>query len=156
MSVRRLISATGSYMTKDGREVRIYATDGRWPFPVHGAIAHDDGGWQLACWSENGVRQGTSPHRMNENLIRCDETNHEGVWWPDAWVSVSEELPSEGVFVDVWLDRGERVTDCYWIEQTQGQYIFPRWYFRNGFSVWKPFADQDVTHWRYPPAPPEG
>ena len=37
---------------RDGREVRIYATDGGGGFLIHGAI-YDDG-WQLHHWSHNG------------------------------------------------------------------------------------------------------
>ena len=44
------------YKTRDGRPVRIYATDGWGTFPVHGAMATRGEGdrWLSRCWRENG------------------------------------------------------------------------------------------------------
>ena len=39
--------------TKDGREVRIYATDGIEPYPIHGAIKIDSF-WRLTTWTKSG------------------------------------------------------------------------------------------------------
>lgn len=60
-----------------------------------------------------------------------------------CWIDVKTQLPEEGSIVDVWAvmpgrGRGFRVTD---INFFNGRFI----------SV---FAGL-VTHWRYPPAPPE-
>jgi hypothetical protein len=41
------------YKTRDGREVRIYATDGAGPYPVQGAIKRSDG-WNCATWLSDG------------------------------------------------------------------------------------------------------
>lgn len=41
------------YKTRDGREVRIYATDGTDDFPVHGAVL-TAAGWKSAFWAKNG------------------------------------------------------------------------------------------------------
>lgn len=38
-----MISKDKEYVTRNGREVRIYATDGADPFPVHGAIEYPEG-----------------------------------------------------------------------------------------------------------------
>ncbi len=41
------------YRTRDGRKVRIYATDGQLDEPIHGAcFAH--GGWSAYVWCPNG------------------------------------------------------------------------------------------------------
>jgi len=48
-----MIDKSKTYRTRDGREVRIYATDGRDFYPVHGAIDQGDG-WQQNCWTKNG------------------------------------------------------------------------------------------------------
>ena len=40
------------YQTRDGRSVRIYATDGGEVYPVHGAIF--DGKWIAQEWTEKG------------------------------------------------------------------------------------------------------
>jgi len=48
-----VISKDKKYRTRDGREVRIYATDGCGDYPIHGAILYD-GVWQLSMWLDTG------------------------------------------------------------------------------------------------------
>jgi hypothetical protein len=48
------IDMSRSYKTRDGREVRIYATDGGEPLPVHGAY-YSDNGWHPVSWREDGM-----------------------------------------------------------------------------------------------------
>lgn len=48
-----MISKDKTYRTRDGREVRIYATDGGGPYPVHGAMRLPNF-WAPTNWSENG------------------------------------------------------------------------------------------------------
>jgi hypothetical protein len=48
-----MIDKSKTYRTRDGREVRIYATDGVGRYSVHGAIREDDG-WRNAVWTEIG------------------------------------------------------------------------------------------------------
>jgi len=48
-----MISKDKTYRTRDGREVRIYATDGNGIWAVHGAILTEDGWWSM-CWAEDG------------------------------------------------------------------------------------------------------
>jgi hypothetical protein len=48
-----MISKDKQYKTQDGREVRIYATDGTGPYPVHGAI-RESNGWYSCSWSQYG------------------------------------------------------------------------------------------------------
>jgi hypothetical protein len=48
-----MISKDKTYRTRDGREVRIYATDGGGDYPVHGAMLGHDG-WQQFMWRANG------------------------------------------------------------------------------------------------------
>jgi len=48
-----MISKDKTYRTRDGREVRIYATDGGGDYPVHGAILGHYG-WQQFMWGANG------------------------------------------------------------------------------------------------------
>ena len=49
-----MIDLSKKYQTRDGRPVRIYATDGRGKFPVHGAIKAT-AGWTSANWRLDGV-----------------------------------------------------------------------------------------------------
>lgn len=43
------------YVTRDGRKVRIYATDGAPDYPIHGSALSKDGQWYHLCWSKNGL-----------------------------------------------------------------------------------------------------
>lgn len=48
------ISKDKTYRTRDGREVRIYATDGGGDETVHGAVNKPGQGWAAYSWSEDG------------------------------------------------------------------------------------------------------
>ena len=48
-----MIDMSKKYKTQDGRQVRIYAVDGRGDFPVHGAILQDEG-WKPDTWLISG------------------------------------------------------------------------------------------------------
>jgi hypothetical protein len=62
-----MIDKNKQYKTRDGREVRIYATDGAGTYPVHGAIKRSDG-WISASWENTGCA--VSPVRgMPDDLI---------------------------------------------------------------------------------------
>jgi hypothetical protein len=49
-----MISKDKQYRTRNGREVRIYATDGGEPYPVHGAMLQD-GEWSHETWKRDGA-----------------------------------------------------------------------------------------------------
>ena len=50
-----MIDKDRTYRTRDGRKVRIYATDGGDDFPVHGAIKdRDEAVWRNYSWHSNG------------------------------------------------------------------------------------------------------
>jgi hypothetical protein len=49
-----MISKDKTYRTRDGREVRIYATDGFGDAPIHGAVKRQDD-WDCICWTEDGA-----------------------------------------------------------------------------------------------------
>ena len=48
-----MISKDKQYRTRDGREVRIYATDGEGEKPIHGAV-NTHKGWVSFTWDANG------------------------------------------------------------------------------------------------------
>jgi hypothetical protein len=48
-----MIDIKKPYRTRDGNRVRIYATDGARPGPVHGAVC-SDGEWHLWEWGLDG------------------------------------------------------------------------------------------------------
>lgn len=49
-----MIDINKKYRTRDGQEVRIYATDGEHGELVHGAVNHSQHGWQSMIWFANG------------------------------------------------------------------------------------------------------
>jgi len=49
-----MISKDKQYRTRDGREVRIYATDGAGNHAVHGSIKMNDG-WRCTTWQADGL-----------------------------------------------------------------------------------------------------
>jgi hypothetical protein len=64
-----------------------------------------------------------------------------------CWISVSTQKPEEGAYVDCWIKgdsaaRGIRRIGVLFEDD----------------DFYLPAGDYDctVTHWRYPPAPPEG
>jgi len=48
-----MISKDKTYRTRDGREMRIYATDAGGDCPIHGAVKNHDG-WEICSWKTNG------------------------------------------------------------------------------------------------------
>lgn len=49
-----MIDINKKYRTRDGREVRIYATDGKYPFVVQGAVKTEHGEWEQVSWTDGG------------------------------------------------------------------------------------------------------
>jgi hypothetical protein len=70
-----MIDKNKTYKTRDGREVRIYATDGRGIYPVHGAVKVEDG-WIPYTWQEIGV-EGVNNAR---DLIEIRPRHKRTVW----------------------------------------------------------------------------
>jgi len=50
-----MISKDKQYRTRDGREVRIYATDAHPLEPVHGAFQDYSGAWNSTMWRHDGT-----------------------------------------------------------------------------------------------------
>ena len=86
-----MISKDKQYRTRDGREVRIYATDGGDDFPVHGAIKSDDK-WASDCWTIDGLF-------VYDSRSICD------------LIEVKPRIKRE-VWVNLYKD--ERLVGAYW------------------------------------------
>ena len=50
-----MIEKEKTYRTRDGRKVRIYATDGHPSEPVHGAFQDYSCAWNSCMWSHDGT-----------------------------------------------------------------------------------------------------
>lgn len=65
-----MIDKTKQYKTRDGREVRIYATDGGGECPIHGAVKYESG-WRSSSWSINGKFNPYISADGVDDLIEC-------------------------------------------------------------------------------------
>lgn len=73
-----MIDINKTYRTRDGREVRIYATDGKGPYPVHGAVRLTEF-WSPMNWSHCGVyRADTKNH--DYDLIEVKPRHKRTLW----------------------------------------------------------------------------
>lgn len=72
-----MIDITKIYRTRDGREVRIYATDGSEDMCVHGAIRFD-GGWASEVWTQHGKY--FPPKESIHDLIEVKPRIQREVW----------------------------------------------------------------------------
>ena len=76
------IDKNRTYTTRDGRAVRIYATDGGGNYPVHGAV---DRGEEYAanCWAESGLFRLDPSTEDEYDLIEALKPNGIPVDLPD-------------------------------------------------------------------------
>jgi hypothetical protein len=83
-----MIDKNKTYRTRDGREVRIYATDNGGFKPVHGATAAHYG-WCLREWNEDGtIGAYTDPCDLIEVKPRIKRT---------VWLNVYRDRVKDGV-----------------------------------------------------------
>ena len=68
-----MIDINKKYQTRDGREVRIYATDGGSRNPVHGSIKEEDG-WILQVWPKSGRYDDDEDYRIDLIEVRPRHT----------------------------------------------------------------------------------
>ena len=88
-----MIDINKKYRTRDGREVRIYATDGAGIRPVHGAIKTDEG-WVREDWSSDGGFGGNM--RFSDDLIEVRPRHKRTVWLSVFHHNVMASFTSEG------------------------------------------------------------
>ena len=88
-----MIDINKKYRTRDGREVRIYATDGAGIRPVHGAIKTDEG-WVREDWCSDGGFGGNM--RFSDDLIEVRPRHKRTVWLSVFHHNVMASFTSEG------------------------------------------------------------
>jgi len=64
-----MIDQTKKYRTRDGKEVRVYATDGAVPYSVHGATLND-GEWVVFTWTAGGEYAAGSSNKRDIIEVR--------------------------------------------------------------------------------------
>ena len=114
-----MIDINKQYRTRDGREVRIYATDGA-RGKVHGAILTNEG-WEHRTWNGSGVIVLCQEH--DYDLIEVRPRHKRTVWlivWSSNYIQVmntpewqistsgrSGEVPYACVKIELDYEEGE-------------------------------------------------
>ena len=117
-----MIDINKQYRTRDGREVRIYATDGGGPQPIHGAISGLNF-WSTANWSKNGSYTVVYGQEHDNDLIEVRPRHKRNVWlivWSSNYIQVmntpewqistsgrSGEVPYACIKVELDYEEGE-------------------------------------------------
>jgi elongation factor P hydroxylase len=73
-----MIDINKKYRTRDGREARIYATDGCGSASVHAAIKTRSGHWQQGSWWSNG--QLLTSSQSDTDLVEVKPRIQQTVW----------------------------------------------------------------------------
>ena len=88
-----MIDIKKQYRTRDGREVRIYATDGSGRNPVHGSIKEEDG-WIYNVWPKSGRYSEDDDEEHRIDLVEIKPRIKQLVWinvYPDNCFFVYQE-----------------------------------------------------------------
>ena len=86
-----MIDINKKYRTRDGREVRIYATDGQEDWPIHGATLKSFG-WSSECWTKDGSSLTNMPHA--DDLVEVRPRHKRTVWmnmYSEGFISSEHE-----------------------------------------------------------------
>jgi hypothetical protein len=73
-----MIDINKKYTTRDGREVRIYATDGEGRYPIHGSI-FEHNIWCVSTWTEHGEQEGR--HKSERDLVEAWQPQDKELVW---------------------------------------------------------------------------
>ena len=88
-----MININKKYRTRDGREVRIYATDGGGRNPVHGSIKEEDG-WIFQVWPKSGRYFEDDDEDYRIDLIEVRPRHKRTVWlnmYSEGFISSEHE-----------------------------------------------------------------
>lgn len=116
-----MIDINKTYRTRDGREARIYATDGRGGTAIHGAIKLSSGDWLQESWWSSG--QLLTSLQSDSDLIEVRPRHKRTVWlivWSSNYIQVmntpewqistsgrSGEVPYACVKIELDYEEGE-------------------------------------------------
>ena len=81
-----------TYYTRDGKKVRIYATDGGEAQPIHGAILYDSLEWLIVTWNKNGKFVSDEKHDSDITHEEWEPQDKELVWCWDNYTHFYREL----------------------------------------------------------------
>ena len=92
-----MIDKNRIYKTRDGREVRIYATDGNACGQIHGAIKTRSEGWLFHHWKSDGTHWHCSDLDLIEVRPRHKRTVWLNMYLEAALREIKDRLPNECV-----------------------------------------------------------
>ena len=98
-----MIDINKTYRTRDGREVRIYATAGGGPQPVHGAISGLNF-WSTANWSKNGSYTVVYGQEHDNDLIEV-RPRHKRTVWVTVYPMNRYHISDENIQHDIYPPR---------------------------------------------------
>jgi phenylpropionate dioxygenase-like ring-hydroxylating dioxygenase large terminal subunit len=105
-----MIDINKTYRTRDGHEVRIYATDGLAPYSVHGAIKIPPG-WHDRAWTREGKAE-------DHALYNCDlievKLRHKRTIWINVYPNGQNATWGEKRLAD--RNRGLSAIACVKVE----------------------------------------
>ena len=107
-----MIDINKKYRTRDGREVRIYATDGQEDWPIHGATLQSFG-WSSDCWTKDGSTLTNMPHAHDLIEVR---PRHKRTVWLTVWSNNYIEASNKPEWRNGPLGCGEEPIACIKVE----------------------------------------
>lgn len=111
-----MISKDKQYKTRDGREVRIYATDGWGEQPVQGAIRDGDK-WKLHTWHMDGMFGYDCAFESAADLIEVKPRIKRTFWinlYPDR--TCADRLHITKEYADIAADPKVKRLACVKVE----------------------------------------
>jgi hypothetical protein len=103
-----MISKDKQYRTRDGREVRIYATDGHPSEPVHGAFQDYSCAWNSSMWNHDG----TSVYGKGDADLIEVKPRHKRTVWVTVWSNGYTETSSKPEWRNGPLGCGQEPIAC--------------------------------------------
>ena len=108
-----MIDINKKYRTRNGREVRLYATDGSGEWTVHGAIQGKKGQWYPHIWLSNGAHLSYCDH--DNDLIEV-RPRHKRTVWLTVWSNNYIEATNKPEWRNGPLGCGEEPIACIKVE----------------------------------------
>jgi len=97
-----MIDINKKYRTRDGREVRIYATDGGLEnCMVHGAMKNKMGYWQIASWYTKHGAFYDNPDQHPHDLIEV-RPRHKRTVWVTVYPMNRYQISDENIQCDIY------------------------------------------------------
>lgn len=102
-----MIDKNKTYRTRNGREVRVYATDHSGGYCVLGAYKGGDDGWWTHSWLKDGIDPSDNDFDLIEVTPRIKRTV-----WVNLYKTYHTSYPTEGLAHEDRLFKIKNSADC--------------------------------------------